>query len=90
MVTGCATFFGKGKSQGYSPEYCYDCHYQPRWEKAYKDCGYYIIRVKEAGYEYRMRSDSRAEFVTRSYDIKTARDRQQADYEYRQQIKKAH
>ena len=89
MLAGCATFFGKGKSRSYSPEYCYDCHYQPRWDKAFEECGYYQIRVKEAGYEYRVRSDNHGEFIFRTYDIKTARERQQADYEYRQRLKKS-
>jgi len=90
MLASCATFIVKGNGQGFSPEYCYDCHYQPRWEKAYKDCGYYVFRIKETGYEYRTRSDNRAEFIFRSYDIEAARERRQADYEYRQQLKKTH
>jgi hypothetical protein len=87
-IAGCATFFGMGKGNGYSPEYCYDCHYQPRWTKAYDDCGYYIFQVEEGRYKYRPRSNNRVAFSYKIYDVKTVRERQQADYEYRQQMKK--
>jgi hypothetical protein len=88
-IAGCGSFFGLRKNSGYSPEYCYDCHYQPRWTKAYDDCSYYIFQAEEARYKYRPRSNDRAAFSYKIYDIKTVRERQKADYEYRQELKKS-
>jgi hypothetical protein len=86
-MAGCVSFFGLSKHDGNSPEYCYDCHYQPRWDKAYDECDYYVFQVKEAGYYYRSRNDNRTEFKFRPYEAAKARERQKADYDYRQEQK---
>lgn len=84
-ISGCTAYLGFNSRHGKSPEYCYDCHYQPRWVKDSANCGYYAFRVKDAGYYYRPRANRHAEFVFKAYDTKIVRERQKADYEYRQQ-----
>jgi hypothetical protein len=86
-ISGCAAYagyLGINSRHGNSPEYCYDCHYQPRWVKDSATCGYYTFRVKETGYYYRPRSNKHAEFVFKAYDTKVVRERQRDDHEYRQ------
>lgn len=86
-LAGCGTFLVGKNRYAQAPEYCYDCHYQPRWMEAHSECSYYLIRAKDGGYYYKSRNVKNTEFLFRTYDVKIVRERQRNDYEYRQKQK---
>ena len=88
VSTGCVTYVAFWHRPSYTPDYCYDCHYRPRWVRVYTSCDYYDFRIVEGGYYYRPRNVKHKEYVLKRYDSKIIRERQKEDREYREKYKR--
>ncbi|MDP3025979.1 MAG: hypothetical protein Q8O10_10665 [candidate division Zixibacteria bacterium] len=89
VITGCGMYVGGvfgGPRYGnyHHPRYCYDCHHNPGWGRAYDDCGFYDFYFAGNGYYYRPRHAGRRVYVYRKYNY--GRDKEFVKYYERHRL----
>jgi len=89
VITGCGMYVGGvfgGPRYGsyHHPRYCYDCHRNPYWTRAYDNCEFYDFYFAGNGYYYRPRHEDHRVYIFRKYNY--GRDKEFVKYYERHRL----